>query len=179
MAAQPDLESDALVASDVKNETRAPVKKVDRVKRPEKPDRTQLDAQVEQLQTQIDQCQSRIQQIKALIEQKKDSRRHVGSEGSGPRSRLAELRQTFKVNVVSFAIAFTYLLYQQRLSLAPPSRTKAFHANMYICNVPNENLYRVNHTSVHGNGMKISTLTRSLQNGWTYTPAVLTTKYFT
>ncbi|QDZ21798.1 hypothetical protein A3770_06p43160 [Chloropicon primus] len=67
-----------------------------RLTRPTRPDRSQLDAQIEKLRTQISKCHDKMGELKNKIDNIKEGRKGQGSATSGPRNKLIALRTELK-----------------------------------------------------------------------------------
>jgi len=65
-------------------------------KRPEKPDRSQLDAQINTLREQISKCHDKMGALKTKIDGIKEGRKGQGSATAAPRNKLIELRTELK-----------------------------------------------------------------------------------
>ncbi len=70
-------------------------------KRPDKPDRSQLDAQITTLREQISKCHDKMGALKTKIDAIKEGRKGQGSATAGPRNKLIELRTELKGLYVS------------------------------------------------------------------------------
>ena len=70
-------------------------------KRPEKPDRSQLDAQINTLREQISKCHDKMGALKTKIDGIKEGRKGQGSATAAPRNKLIELRTELKGLYVS------------------------------------------------------------------------------
>lgn len=67
-----------------------------RVKRPDKPDRSKLDAQINTLKDQINKCFDKMTELKTTIDGIKEGRKGQGSATSEPRNKLIALRTELK-----------------------------------------------------------------------------------
>merc|ERR1712144_190808 len=67
-----------------------------RVKRPDKPDRSKLDAQINTLKDQVNKCFDKMTELKTTIDGIKEGRKGQGSATSEPRNKLIALRTELK-----------------------------------------------------------------------------------
>lgn len=72
-----------------------------RVKRPDKPDRSKLDAQINTLKDQVNKCFDKMTELKTTIDGIKEGRKGQGSATSEPRNKLIALRTELKGLYVS------------------------------------------------------------------------------
>ena len=73
-----------------------------RLTRPTRPDRSQLDAQIDKLRGQISKCHDKMNELKATIDGIKEGRKGQGSATAGPRNKLIALRTELKGLYVSY-----------------------------------------------------------------------------